>query len=675
MGKLRSLRSKRGGTAIAKAVFVALSLMMSLFACGDKVEINYSGPIDDWPHVGQDVTGQRFSKLTQITPENVDQLELAWQFNHGDFSWHGGDIGASTFEVTPLLVDNSLYFCTPFNKVIALDPISGQRLWAFDPSTDMRGVYAPNCRGVSYWRDQNPEVELQTCAERIYVGTLDARLIGLDAKTGKKCQDFGDKGEVDLLVGLGNVRQGEYYMTSPAVVVANKLITGAFVDDGQRVDAPSGAVRAFDARSGELIWVWDPISPSETPVTAEDVKAGKVLSSGTPNAWGLLSADLERGLVYVPTGNPSPDHYAGKERGDRDYYGTSVVALNIETGLPDWNFKTTNRDIWDYDVAAQPVSFKQQRGGKVIPGVIVATKLGHIYLLDSRSGEPLFPVEQRPVPGTDIVGEWVAATQPFPTRPPPLHRDNISRDDIWGITPIDKANCLAKYDGLRHEGVYTPPSIQGSLLYPGLGGGVNWGSVSVDPINNIMVVNNQVNAATVQLFPRDPAEKQPYDKKDLEGTHPQQGTPYYVKKNLLLSDWGTPCVPPPWGSLHAIDLNSGEVLWERPLGNLNDLEPFGLDALGLGKFFEWGAPNSGGSIQTASGLIFIAATMDKYFRAFDVRTGQQLWRYELPFAGHSTPMTYRVSEGDKQYVVIAAGGHGGLGMQTSDALMAFALPD
>lgn len=670
----KNTRSKvKNKMSLFFGVLVLVPLVF-LAGCGGKVDIDYSGPVDDWQHAGKDVRGQRFSTLTQITTDNVGSLQLAWQYNHGDYSWHGGDIGASTFEATPLLVDGNLYFCTPFSRVISLDPSSGKKHWAFDPKTDFSGVYAPNCRGVSYWKDDSAALD-SDCAERIYIGTGDGRLIGVDAHSGKRCSDFGDGGEVNLLVGLGDVRQGEYYMTSAAVVANNKLILGAFVDDGQRLDAPSGAVRAFDAKSGELVWVWDPVPPDLTPVTAADVKAGAVLTAGTPNAWGMLSADPERGVVYVPTGNPSPDHYAGKERGDMDYYGTSVVALDIDTGLPQWNFKTTNHDIWDYDVAAQPVSFEQRRNGETIPGVIAATKLGHIYLLDSRSGEPLFPVEQRQVPGTDIPEEWVAKTQPFPTQPPPLHRDTLTRDDIWSMTPIDKANCLAKFDALDYQGVYTPPSTKGTMLYPGLGGGINWGSVSVDPVNNIMVVNNQVNAATVQLFKRDPSEQVDGTHKDLEGTHPQEGTPYYVKKNLLLSDWGTPCVPPPWGSLHAIDLNSGEVLWERPLGNLNDLEPFGLDIFGLGKFFEWGVPNSGGSIQTAGGLIFIASTMDKYFRAFDVKTGEELWRYELPFAGHATPMTYRVTKDDKQYVVIAAGGHGGLGMQTGDALMAFALPD
>ena len=648
--------------------------LIFLVACENKVEIEYLGPVDDWQHVGKDVRGQRFSKVTQITRDNVVNLELAWEYNHGDFSWHGDDIGASTFESTPLLIEGNLYFCTPFSRVISLNPSTGEKLWDFDPETDLNGVYAPNCRGVSYWKDTTTFSD-EECVERIYIGTGDGRLIGIDAHTGKRCSGFGIEGEVNLLAGIGNVRQGEYYMTSPAVVANDKLITGAFIDDGQRLDAPSGAVRAFDAKTGKLVWVWDPVPPDLQPVNAADISAGIALTSGTPNAWGMLSADLERGVVYVPTGNPSPDHFGGKERADMDYYGTSIVALDIETGLPEWSFKTTNHDIWDYDVASQPVSFEQQRDGEETTGVIAATKLGHIYLLDSLSGKPLFPVEQREVPGTPIPEEWVAETQPFPTKPPPLHRETLARDDIWGMTPIDKANCLAKFDALHYEGIYTPPSTKGTLLYPGLGGGINWGSVSVNPVNNIMVVNNQVNAATVQLFKRDSSQKIDSIHKDLEGSHPQEGTPYYVKKNLLLSDWGTPCVPPPWGSLHAIDLNSGEVLWHRPLGNLNDLEPFGLDIFGLGKFFEWGSPNTGGSIQTASGLIFIAATMDKYFRAFDVKTGEELWRYELPFAGHATPMTYRVNKSGKQYVVIAAGGHGGLGMQTGDVLMAFALPD
>jgi quinoprotein glucose dehydrogenase len=528
-------------------------------------------------------------------------------------------------------------------------------------------VYAPVCRGVAYWRDARAAADA-VCRDRIYTGTVDARLIALDARTGARCASFGAAGDVDLLHGLGDVRRGEYYVTSAPLVIDDLVVTGAFVKDGQRLDAPGGAVRAFDARTGALRWVWDPVPPGMPAVTAEQIGQGATLTRGTPNVWSQMSADPQRGLIYVPTGNPSPDHFGGTEpRGSKSYYGSSIVALDAATGAVRWHFQTVHHDLWDYDVAAQPVLFQQRRDGRDIPAVIGATKLGFIFLHNRLDGTPLFPVEERPVPASTVPGEHAAPTQPFPTKPAPLHPLALSRADLWGLTFWDKHKCQAQFDTFDYRGVFTPPSFKDTLEYPGLGGGINWGSVSVDPINNRMIVNLQIAPFLVRLAPR-AAVAAGGQATDLVGINPQEGTPYVAVRNVFLSPLKMPCVPPPWGRLIAIDLNTGNKLWERPLGNLHTLAP-----PVIGNMLEWGTPNTGGSLQTASGLVFIAATMDKYFRAFDAESGKELWRYELPFAGHATPMTYRAN--GKQYVVIAAGGHGALGDEIGDALVAFALPD
>jgi quinoprotein glucose dehydrogenase len=466
------------------------------------------------------------------------------------------------------------------------------------------------------------------------------------------------------------VRQGEYYVTSAPLLIDGLVDTGAFVKDGKRLAAPGGAVPADDARSGELKWVWDPVPPELPAVTAAQIGEGATLTRGTPNVWSSMSADPQQGLIYVPTGNPSPDHFGGTApRPSKSYYGSSVVALDAATGSVRWHFQTVHNDVWDYDLAAQPVLFQQRRDGVEIPAVIGATKLGFIFLLNRLDGTPLFPVEERPVPQSTVPGEISAATQPFPTRPAPLHPLTLQRDELWGLTPWDRYKCQQQFDALDYQGAFTPPSLKGALGYPGLGGGINWGSVSVDPIRNRMIVNLQLAPFSIKLVPRQPMLVDGRAT-DLVGLNPQEGTPYMAVRDLFISPFKTPCVPPPWGRLLAIDLNSGEKLWERPLGNLNTLAP----PL-IGDMLEWGTPNSGGSLQTGSGLVFIAATLDKYFRAFDADSGAELWRYELPFAGHATPMTYRLKPGGKQYVVIAAGGHGALGSETGDALMAFALPD
>jgi quinoprotein glucose dehydrogenase len=614
-----------------------------------------------WSEVAGDKAGQRYSPLDQLTPENVGSLEIAWSYDSGDFS------KTTSLQVTPVLFEDSLVFCTPLNRVVALDAESGEERWQYDPKVDTTGIYNPICRGVSLARaSETSGKDGGVCRDRVVFGTIDARLIALDVRTGRLCESFGQGGTVNLLDGIGETRTAEYYMTSPPLVVGDRVVTGAWVTDGQRVDSPGGVIRAFDVGTGELIWAWDPVPPDWDPVTAEEARQGEIYTRGTPNTWGLLSADEERGLLFAPMGNASPDHYGG-ERNGLDYYSTAVVALDVETGELKWSFRTVNHDVWDYDVASQPVLYTHP-GQTPRPALAQATKMGHIFLLDRETGEPIFPVEERPVPQEGgMPGEMLAATQPFPTRPAPLHPHTLAPEDVWGLTPIDRADCRKRVAALRNDGIFTPPSYEGSLVFPGLGGGVNWGSVSIDPERSHLVVNSMRNPFIVQLVPRDEATS--LDGTDLVGAQPQEGTPYVTIRAPLLSSWGMPCTPPPWGLLTSIDLETGEKRWEVPLGTLEELAP------AFGSFFNWGTPNTGGPIQTAGGLIFIGATMDNAIRAFDADSGEELWKARLPFSAHATPMTYRLGPDRRQFVVIAAGGHAGLGSPSGDALVAFALPD
>jgi quinoprotein glucose dehydrogenase len=630
--------------------------------CGAPAPPDASGPIADWPEYGGTKGGLRWSPLTQITPDNVGDLEVAWVHHHGDVSDGSDGTTRTSFNATPLAVGRTLYFCTGKNRVFALDAETGEQRWVFDPGQKLdriEGPYPRVCRGVAHWNGHGPAA---ACAERIFTGTLDSELIAIDAATGRACADFGVGGRVALREGIGDAAPWEYYPTSPPLVVGDAVVVGALVSDNLRVDAPGGVVRAFDARTGALLWAWDPVPPGWRPRAPG---SGERYARGTPNVWSILSADEALGLVYVPTGNASPDYYSG-QRDRLDHYSSSVVALDARTGEVRWSFQTVHHDIWDYDVASQPVLVDLALPGGRVPALVQATKMGLVFVLNRETGEPVFPVEERPVPARDVPGETVAPTQPFPTHIPPLHPLELTAADAWGFTRWDRDACAAKIAGLRSEGLYTPVGFQGSIQYPGSGGGANWGGPAIDPRTGVMYLNTMRVPMVTRLLTREEyAKLDPAQFGYPNELYPMEGTPYAVQRGPLLSPLGAPCNPPPWGVMTAVDLVAGRVLWESVLGSTRDVAPFPM-------WLEFGAPNLGGPLATAGGVVVIGATTDKFLRGYDAATGALVWTRRLPYTANATPLTYRLDRDGRQYLVIASGGHGW--SEPGDATIAFALP-
>jgi quinoprotein glucose dehydrogenase len=609
----------------------------------------------DWPFYGGDAGGQRFSTAAQITPENVRELKLAWKFSTGDEMTKGAALRHAAFEDTPILAGGRLFLCSPFNEVAALDPAGGRALWRFDPHIDTSVNYPNsfNCRGVAYWRDPAAPPG-GPCAERIFLNTNDRRLFALDAATGKACESFGDHGVVDVAAGVVLVRKGEMQITSPPVVAADVVIVGSSIDDNQRVKEVSGAVRAFDVRTGARRWCFDPLAA-----------AGKTVVAGAANVWGPMSVDEARGLVFLPTTSPSPDFWGGLRPGN-DGNADSVVALHSATGQIAWAFQTVHHDLWDYDNPAQPTLANVRWGGVSRDAVIQVTKQGLIFTLDRQSGAPVIPVVERPVPQGAAAGEALSPTQPIPVAPRPLAPSRIDPKDAFGLTSWDRDACAKKIASARHEGLYTPPSLQGTILYPFTGGGMNWGGMAFDPRRGVAYVNTSSALHLVTLIPAAKIKAAKAAEPDVE-ISPQTGAPFGMRREVLLSPFGLPCNPPPWGQLHAVDMATGKVLWEVPFGTTQDKAPFSQIVLP-----HVGMPSFGGPIATASGLVFIGASLDNYVRAFDAATGRELWRARLPAGGQATPMTY-VFKG-RQYLVIAAGGHAKSDTKRGDAVLAFALP-
>jgi quinoprotein glucose dehydrogenase len=630
-------------------------------------EIDFSGPVAGWPSYGGDAGGSKYSPLTQITPDNAHELEVAWEFHTGDVADGKRVPGKSAFEATPVLLDDVLYFCSPFNRVFAIDAETGRQRWVYDPQIAREGIWVQNCRGVSAWVDP-AAAPGSRCRRRIFEATIDARLIALDADSGEPCAEFGRGGTIDLEQGVGDPTPGEYGVTSPPTPIGDVISVGSLVGDGRRVGGPSGVVRGFDARTGALRWAFDPVPPGTPPLPPAPDGTPRY-HPGTPNAWSIYAADPARDLLFVPFGGPSPDFYGG-ERAGLDYYGSSVVALRGSTGEVVWRFQAIHHDVWDYDVGSPPLLFEVERGGRTIPALAQGTKVGHLFVLDRETGEPLWPVEERAVPQDGVPGETLSPTQPFPTFPPPLHPQTLTADDAWGFTPWDRRACRAIMSKLRSDGVFTPPSLQGTIEYPGFAGGMNWGGSGWDPQRKLLVTPINRTAIVTTAVPRD--ERDAYEARlktsgTFLGFHPQRGLPYLAGQSLMLSPLGAPCTPPPWGTLVAVDLARERIAWEVPLGNTRRRAPWPI-------WLDWGTPHMGGPLVTRSGLTFIAATGDDRFRAFDTATGEVVWEYDLPAGGQSSPMTFRLRPDSKQYVVLAAGGSGSLRTTPGDSLLAFAIP-
>lgn len=602
-----------------------------------------------WSAAGGSPGGGQYSSLAQITRTNVAQLRPAWTHRSGDFAPVDAPDGGTAYEPTAILANGTLYYCTPFNRVFALDPVTGAERWVIDlwAITGTKREIG-TCRGVAYWEAATPSDT--GCDRRIFKGDMAGRMFAIDADTGKLCQDFGSGGFVDLNV-FENHGRGRVSMTSPPSIYRDLVIVGSLVPDNLAADTADGIVRALDARTGREVWNFNPIPESLRAVT------------GGANVWTLTSVDTANGIVFLPTTSPSVDVYGGHRTADIPL-ASAVVALDAGTGTVLWSYQIVHHDLFDYDLPAQPMLVDVQHAGATVPAVVQITKTGFAYVLNRLTGEPLFPIEERPVPQSDIVGEVSAPTQPIPRLPEPFARQTITREEVFGLTWFDRTACVRQFDAARYDGMFTPSSLQGSLIIPSMAGGGTWGAAAIDPARQILIVRAQNVGTVMRLVPV------PEGGVHTEGgrldflLRPLHDTPYRMTGEVFMSPLGIPCVPPPWGELTALDLVTGKTLWRVPLGRVRRGPVESPSA--------WGSPGYGGPLVTAGGLIFVGATFDSRFRAFDIDDGRVLWEAEVPAPAIAVPMTYET--GGRQYVVIAAGGTAYGDDQLADALVVFALP-
>lgn len=628
-------------------------------------------PDGEWHAYGRTGFGQRWSPLAQITPANVGDLKLAWEFRTGDVRGRPGDPKETTFEVTPLKVGERLFLCTPHQTVLALDATTGRELWRFDPQ--VRGELALQhltCRGLSYQPPPDPMAaagaQAPACAAKLFMPTADARLIALDPASGKPCPAFGRQGAVDLWAGMPNAKPGAYYSTSPVVVTRRLVIVGGTVLDNASVKEQSGVIRAYDIETGALVWNWDSANPDATA----PLPAGQTYTANSPNSWSVASVDEDLGLVYLPMGNQPPDQWGGKRSAAVERHSSSVVALDLATGKLRWVFQTVHHDLWDYDVPAQPVLVDLTVRGARVPALVQPTKQGELFVLDRRDGRPVFPVTETPAPQGAAAGDFTAPTQPVSAISfnPPVLRER----DLWGVTMFDQLWCRIAFHRLRYEGRFTPPSTQGSLINPGNFGVFNWGSIAVDPVRGIAFTTPAVLAFTSQLVPRrDDSSQLVQDEGPPSGSLPALnenfGAPFASRMKPFTSPLGVPCQAPPWGTVAGVDLNEGRIVWRHRNGTVRDLSPLPLPLP-----LRLGVPSLGGPLMTAGGLAFLSGSMDDYVRAYDVNDGRVVWESRLPAGGQATPMTYLGADG-RQYLLVVAGGHGSTGTKPGDHVRAYAL--
>ncbi len=654
-------------TDLSKGQFVRITflfLSLTIVVIGQAVAQKKTTNSVEWPAYGNDAGGMRFSPLTQINSTNVKQLTVAWTFRTGELELYKGTSAEekAAFETTPIMVDGTLFFSTPTSRVFAIDATTGQKKWDYNPDVYLRQDLSEiTSRGVSVWPDPNDKSASATATKRIFVATLDGRLIALDALTGKPVATFGNAGSVDLRQGVGNIS-----ITSPPAIIGNTVVVGSSMGDNQRFNYERGVVRAYDALTGALRWSWDPIPRSKNDAGFDTWKGPNASQTGAANAWSLISADAERDLVFIPTTSPSPDYYGGERLG-KNLYASSIVAIRASTGKVVWHFQTVHHDVWDYDNASQPLLFLFTQNGKTVPAVAVGTKMGHIFILHRETGVPLLPVEERPVPKSTVPGEETFPTQPFPATLPVV---GLQKIDAWGVTPDEKAAAQHRIDGLNYAGIFTPPTLQGSIMTPGNVGGVHWGGMSYDPESGLLITNVNRMAAVIRLVAREKLAESVKNDQDLlrAETGMQSGTPYVVKRSYLFTkdERGIHMqTPPPWGTLVALNLRKGSLEWEVPLGYMMDISTYPQAK-------QWGSLNFGGAITTSGGLVFVAASLDGHLRAFKTQDGSLLWETPLPAGGQATPMTYQVN--GQQYIVIAAGGHGKLGTNLGDYVVAYRLP-
>ena len=633
-------------------------------------------PPGDWFAYAGDWRGNRWSPLAQITPANVDNLKVAWTYHTGDMR-RPTDPVETTYELTPIKIGDTLYACTPHNLVIALDAETGKPRWRFDPHMQTPPhLQHLTCRGISYHDARWPgasQPQGGDCPQRIIEATADARLIALDAHTGQPCRSFGQNGSVNLVPAIQNYNGGWFQFTAAPLITKNLIVVGGSIYDDKAVHMPSGVIRAFDVITGRLVWNFDPGNPDNTA----PLGPGQHYVISTPNSWSTAAADEKLGLVYLPMGNGAIDQWGGNRSPETERFTATIIALDLATGHLRWLYQTVHHDLWDMDVPAQPQLIDLNLPGRgVVPALVQTTKTGNIFVLDRRNGQPIYPVSERPVPGGPAPGDHLSPTQPY-SSVTVMPQTRIRESDMWGSTMFDQLACRIRFRSLRYDGPFTPPSLKGSIVFPGNLGVMDWGGMAIDPVRQVAFMHPNYMAFVDQLIPNpgngagDQANQQnpgsENSRSSRAGYNPNAGAPYAVLLNPFLSIIGLPCQSPPWGYVAGLDLLTGKVVCKHKNGTIRDESPIPIP-------FKLGVPSLGGPMMTAGGVAFLSSTLDYYVRAYNVTDGRVLWKARLPAGGQAVPMTYQSPASGRQFVVVVAGGHGSLGTKLGNSIIAYAIP-